>query len=267
MPAANSRGSSVCRVATSATTAFGCLNRPTGVPPVGPVEPDLPADARVDHGDEARGAVHQVDAPEVGRRHEPGDVLHHAGPQRHNGGRAVDAGVEEGVVDVLDRPEDLRPARRESDLEVDVPAAGQVEVTDAVVGDHDHRPLDPGELPDERQQAGTDHEPVAAGGVVDVVGVQSRRRHGPQVQRGARRAGVGDELGEPAIVPIALRHQLDDPLARVGDATGVARRARHRPSRFEHLLGGGDQADLRASAGAQGSARWRDRASSGRPSR
>ena len=122
---------------------LGLLEQADQVPPLGPVEPDLAADARVDHGDEARRAVHEVDAPEVGRRHEPGDVLHHAGPQRHDGGRAVDVGVEQRVVDVLDRPERLAAvAGRESDLEVDVAAAGQVEIADAVVGDHDHRPLD-----------------------------------------------------------------------------------------------------------------------------
>ncbi len=233
---------------------LGLLEQADEVPPLGPVEPDLSADARVDHGDEARRAVHQVDAPEVGRRHEPGDVLHHAGPQRHDGGRPVDVGVEQGVVDVLDRPEGLAAvARRESDLEVDVPAAGQVEITDALVGDHDHRPLDPGELPDERQQAGADGEPVAAGGIVDVVRMRVGRRHGLQVQRDRVRCpSVGDELGKPSVVRIALRHQLDDPLARVGDpqqgpvdASDIARDA------LEHLLGGGDQAED-ASAGAEG---------------
>ena len=109
IPDANCRSLSVCSVATSATTARGCLNSTDQVLALGHVKTDLAADARVDHGDQVGRAVHEVEAAEVRRRGEPGDVADDGVAERDDRGRPIDVGGEQGVVHVLDGGQVLLP--------------------------------------------------------------------------------------------------------------------------------------------------------------
>ena len=65
------------------------------------IEPDLAADAGVDHGDQISRAVHEVETAEVRRRREAGHVADDRVAERHDRRRSIDVGIEQGVVDVL----------------------------------------------------------------------------------------------------------------------------------------------------------------------
>ncbi len=140
------------------------------------------------------------------------------------------------------------------DGEVDVATARQVQLADLGVRHDDHRTVDAGELPDERQHGGADRELVAPGRIVDGEPLRVRaRQHGEVGGDGIGVDGVGGQLGEAPIVRAAFGKQFDDPLPRVRD-----RQERTFGGRLvlgdaiEDLVGCGDEAEDASVAGQAG---------------
>ncbi len=214
---------------------------------MGNVESDLAPDARVDHGDEIRRTVHEIEPAQVRGGDEAGHVADVGVAERNDRRRPVDVGVEQGVVHVLHGGQRLgTPSSiRQRDGEVDRSTARQVQLADRGTGDDHQRTVDVGELTNERQHCRPHRELIAAARVVD----------GETVRIGPRQRGevgsdrvcsdhVGRQLGEASILRTALGEQFDDPLPRVG----------HRQQRafdprlvlddaVEDLIGGGDETE------------------------
>ena len=105
-PARNSAAGSVASVATSISTAWGCLTRHQ-VLPLGQVDACFAAHRSVDHGQQCGGHLHEGHAAQIGGRGEARHIADDPAAQGDDGAAPVQPGGEEAVVEVADGVEAL----------------------------------------------------------------------------------------------------------------------------------------------------------------